>query len=108
MIRGTTPSEELLVECDIIGWKTYVTIKGLGGQVELTNDRLDMELVEEDGEPMTKVTFRLTQKETLKLKPGKAEVQVRAVQAGNPEDAIATETADITVTKILKEGEIHA
>ena len=108
MIRGTTPTEELLVDYDVIGWTCYVTIKGLGAQIDLTNDRLDMELVEEDGVEVTRIRFALTQKETLKLKPGKAEVQVRAVRAGSPEDAIATEVGDITVKKILKEGEIHA
>ena len=63
---------------------------------------------EGDEETVTEITFTLTQKETLKLKPGKAEVQLRAVMGADPETAIASEIATLEVGKILRDGEIHA
>jgi hypothetical protein len=100
MRRGTTPTYTLTVDMDLTGWTCYVTLKGLGKLLNLEGERLAVE----GGEQST-VTFELTQAETLALKPGKCEVQLRAAKNGA---AIATDIATLDVGRILRDGEIHA
>ena len=100
MIRGTTPTITLELDADLSDWVVYVTMKGIGGTVEISGDRL--EYGESDGGYT--VTYGLTQRETLKLKPGKCEVQIRAVKDGT---AVATDIAKLDVGRILKEGVIN-
>lgn len=99
MRRGTTPTLTLHVGMDMTGWTVYVTMKGVGGSLELTNDRLDVQ----GGDDPT-IRFELTQAETLRLKPGKCSVQVRAVKDGY---AVATDIKQFEVGKVLKEGIIY-
>lgn len=108
MRRGTTPTYDLYVDDDLTGWTLYLTIKGVGGRIDLGDDRLDREIVVVDGVTMTKLTFTLSQVETLRLKVGRAEVQLRAAQGPDPADATASDCDYIEVEKILRDGVIHA
>lgn len=100
MIRGTTPTITLEVDTDLSEWTVYVTMKGAGGAVELTNPRLEFA---DEGEAHL-IMLALTQQETLRLRPGACEVQIRAVK---DDVAVATNIAKLDVGRILKEGVIH-
>ena len=101
MLRGTTPTITLEVDADFSdGWTVYVTMKGIGGTVELTNERL--EFSQEEGANI--IQMALTQQETLRLRPGKCEVQIRAIKDGL---AVGSDIAALDVGRILKEGVIR-
>ena len=102
MIRGTTPDYLLtipgydLTECTI-----YVTVKQSLQLVTLDNERLSVSLEDE----ATYISFRLTQSETLKFKPGDAEIQVRFIDSDGL--ALATETGHIQIMPVLLEKVIE-
>lgn len=106
MIRGTTPTETLTVDKNISDHTIYVSYKSGGNIVTVTNDRMDIEYVPgADGQPeSTIVTFTLTQKETLSLGVGTAEVQIRAIKNGT---AVATSKKNVEVEPIILDGEIN-
>lgn len=98
MHRGTTPEYELIVDMDLTGWTCYVTLKWSKTEVTLEADRLDV-----TGGEQSTVRFSLSQEESLKFRPGKAHIQLRAIKDGV---AVATDIATVSVGKILKDGEI--
>lgn len=106
MRRGTTPTYELVVEdADISSWSVIVTLKAAHRRIDLSGERLTVEASTEEGAEQTVITFSLTQNETLSLREGKCEVQVRAVKGAQ---AVATDIGEIEVLPILLDGEIHA
>lgn len=105
MRRGTTPTIPLTVDKDISdGWTIYATFRSGSHEVELTNDRMTIELEPETETEQAKtlINVTLTQEETLAMH-GSAEVQIRAIKDGT---AIATDIQRVDVGRILKDGVI--
>lgn len=101
MRRGTTPTISLAVQgCDLTGCTIYATLKQ--GTTIITKTGNDLTVL--PATDHTGVTFDLTQTDTLKLKPGKAAVQIRWIDSNGI--ALATDISEIDVTPILLEGEI--
>lgn len=102
MRRGTTPTLELtLTGVDSIASDTlYVTVKQSQKEITKTNDALTVVV----GETDTVISLYLTQQETLSLKRGTAEVQVRGISSLG--DAWASDIATINIKEILKDGVI--
>lgn len=101
MRRGTTPTYIQTIDGYNLTDKTvYVTIKDKWSMLTLTNDV--QSIVYDDGASV--VAFRLTQEQTLSFREGKAEVQVRFIDAEGI--AKATDIKLITVERILKPGVI--
>lgn len=98
MIRGTTPTLEFVLpfKASILA-EAYVTLAQAGGVV------LDKPLSEctLDGD---KMIVKLTQEDTLKLKTGLVEIQIRAKTGDG--NAIASDIILTSAQKILKEGVI--
>ena len=108
MRRGTTPTLELEVDKDIIGWTRYITFRQGSTEFTLENDRQTAVL---EGES-TVISVVLTQEETLSLKAaedvskpcgGKVEVEVRAIKNGT---AVGSDIAKVRVEQILLDGVI--
>ena len=98
MIRGTTPDYILTIDgYDLTDKTVYVTISQGHKKLTKTGNELS---VSADAEGST-ITFRLSQRDTLGLSVGAAEVQVRFIDSSGM--AFATETATITVSKVLLE-----
>lgn len=98
MIRGTTPTLEFILPFDTsLISEAYVTLAQAGDVV------LDKPLSEcaLDG---NKMTVKLTQGDTLKLKTGLIEIQIRAKTIDG--DAIASDIILTSAQKILKDGVI--
>lgn len=98
MIRGTTPTLEFVLPFDTsLLAEAYVTL-AQGDEVVL-----DKPLSEctRDG---NKLTVKLTQEDTLKLKTGLVEIQIRAKTENG--DAIASDIILTSAQKILKDGAI--
>ena len=99
MRRGTTPTITCSIKgADLTGSKVYATIKQ--GEVEIDIEDPTIESTETG----CTVTIHLTQAQTLTLRSGRANIQLRWIDANNT--ALATTVASLTVHKILKEGEI--
>ena len=103
MIRGTTPAYTLTIAgYDLTQMTVFVTVRGqYGTLVTKTGDALT---VTADATGST-IAFRLTQEETLALTVGRAEVQVRFIDANGI--ALATEIAPVTVERVLLGGVIE-
>lgn len=101
MRRGTTPLVSLVVYgYDLTDCAVYATIRQGTNIITKTGEALTIEAVGND----TAVTFGLTQQDTLGLTKGKANVQIRWIDADGV--ALATDIADIQIDGILLEGEI--
>lgn len=102
MIRGTTPTYTLFVEgYDLTGTTVYVAISKNGEVLVLSGERLSVT----GGEEESIVAFGLTQEETLALKEGTAQIQVRFIDSAGV--AYATDIRRVTVGKVLQEGVIE-
>ena len=79
MRRGTTPTLELtLTGVDAIASDTlYVTLKQSQREITKTNDDLSIEA----GETESVINLYLSQQETLSLRKGTCEIQVRGINA---------------------------
>ena len=101
MRQGTTPTYTLAVDdYDLTDKTVFVTISRKDKSVTLTGNRLTVAC---DGTDSI-ITFRLTQRETFSLPLGKAEVQVRFVDAEGV--ALATEIVPIEIDRVLQAGVI--
>lgn len=102
MIRGTTPDYILTIDgYDLSGKTVFVTISQNGQKLTKTNSELSI-ATDESG---STIAFILSRRDTLRLKVGSAEVQVRFIDAGGT--AWATEIATLTVSKVLLERVIE-
>lgn len=102
MIRGTTPTYTLFVEGhDLTGTTVFVTFKNDRRKLVLSGERLSVT----GGEEESIVAFGLTQEETLALKEGTAQIQVRFIDSAGV--AYATDIGKVTVGKVLQEGVIE-
>ena len=98
MIRGTTPTNIFNVDADM----------RTASAIYITYDQDGTTIFEKELEDITveekKLTVTLTQEETLKLKPMKTRIQIRAKF---PDDsAIASNIIETTASAILKDGVI--
>lgn len=102
MRRGTTPTLELtLTGVDAIASDTlYVTLKQSQREITKTNDDLSIEA----GETESVINLYLSQQETLSLRKGTCEIQVRGINALG--DAWASDIAAINIKEILRDGVI--
>ena len=104
MRRGTTPGYILEISgYDLTECTVFVTISQNGKKLALQNDRL---ILEYDSEmDISRIMFELTQQETLEMRMGKAEIQVKFIdETGYVE---ATEIGRIGVLPILHEDVIQ-
>lgn len=102
MRRGTTPTLELtLTGVDAIASDTlYVTLKQSQKEITKTNPDLSVE----DGDSASVINLYLSQQETLSLRKGTCEIQVRGINALG--DAWASDIATINIKEILRDGVI--
>jgi len=82
MVRGSTPDYVLRINADLTGMIVYVTIAQPGRMVTLDMDELRIV----PGTHASYVHFRLTQEESLRLRPGRAYVQMHFVPAESGDD----------------------
>ena len=101
MIRGTTPDFLLTVNADLVDKAVFVTISQPRTRLTLTGDDLG---IASDGTNSV-IQIRLTQKQTLALSVGKADIQVRFIDENGI--ARATEIKTLDVTRVLLERVIH-
>lgn len=102
MIRGTTPDFILEIEgYDLTGMTVYVTISQ--GFVKLTKSNDDLDIRVNGGN--SEIWLSLTQADTLALRVGSADVQVRMIDRDGHADA--TETATVNISRVLLEGVIR-
>lgn len=99
MKRGTTPTITLTVDMDLTEWTCYVAFATGCKELVINDDRLTKEF---DGTTTT-IQLTLTQDETLGLRVGCANVQIRAIKDGT---AIATDIETVSVGSILQDGVI--
>ena len=98
MIRGTTPTLEFVLPFDTsLLAEAYVTLEQ-SDEVVLDKPLSDCTLDD------NKMTVKLTQEDTLKLKIGLIEVQIRAKTVDG--DVIASDIILTSAQKILKDGVI--
>lgn len=96
--RGTTPTHIFNTDVDLSEAEViYITYRQ-GSKTVLEKAKEDIEVEE------SKLSVRLTQKETLAFKASKVKVQIRA--RFNDGSAIASNIIDTTAEAILKDGEI--
>lgn len=102
MRRGTTPTLELtLTGVEEISADTlYVTLKQSQREITKTNTDLSIEA----GETESVINLYLSQQETLSLRKGTCEIQVRGINALG--DAWASDIATINIKEILRDGVI--
>jgi hypothetical protein len=99
MRRGTTPTLTCTVNgADLSSTTFYVTIEQ--DEVELNIKNPDCKTTETGCE----ITVVLTQEQTLQLRSGRAQIQIRWIDENGTASATPVKTLD--VEKILKEGEI--
>jgi hypothetical protein len=98
--RGTTPSITVTVPMDLTGYTCYLSIGRKPKAPYFTADNSQM--VAEYGET-SKLTFTLTQEQTLACKAGKALVQLRIIDG---DAALASTMAEVEIFDIVKDGEI--
>ena len=100
MRRGTTPTITCKITgADLSGSNIYITIQQGGTEITILNPTVE---TTEDGCIMV---ITLTQEQTLRLKKGVADIQIRWVDPNGT--ALATNVAQITVEKILRDGVIE-
>lgn len=101
MRQGTTPTYTLTISgYDLTDKSVFVTVSSRGKKITKTNDALSIAY----SEGASTIAFQLTQKDTLSLGLGQAEVQVRFISADG--NAKATNIANMTVERILLPGVI--
>lgn len=97
MRRGTTPNITFNVNLDLTKAQLYISFAQKGVVVlEKTTNELNVE--------SEKITCSLSQKDTLKLKKGQLECQIRYIFDNG--DAGASNIMSANIKEILKDGEI--
>ena len=105
MRRGTTPDYIFTIDGhDLRRSTVFVTIRQDEKQITLTGERLEVGY-DGMGEGRTTIAFRLTQEETLGLRDGQAQAQVRWVEADGT--AMCTGIDAIGVAPVLLEEVIR-
>lgn len=105
MYRGTTPNLYLELETDMDltnAKQIWMTIES--SLSVLNKDKEDIHVITSEDPGVQTLIVSLSQKDTLKLSPGKAKVQVRILMNNNK--AYTTDVAIVNVCDILREGVI--
>lgn len=98
MIRGTTPTFEVIVEGANLTDKTaFLTLSQGDRKITLTNDRLRIV----PGDPDSTIAFTLTQCETLCMKKGGVSIQLRFIDDGGV--AWASNIVSVSIDPVLLE-----
>lgn len=98
--RGTTPNIVVTVPMDLTGYSCYLSIGKVPGEPYVTVDNSQMMA---DYGPETKLTFKLTQEQTLDCSSGDAYLQLRLV---DNDTAMATTMGKIDVLDVIQDGVI--
>lgn len=99
MRRGTTPTLTCKIDgADLTNCHSFVTIRQGGYELDIENPEV---VATETG---CTITIILTQEQTLKLKAGIIEIQIRWITSDGT--ALATNIETVEVHKILKQGVI--
>lgn len=103
LIRGTTPTIEMIVKNDDIDLHniTQVWIY-VSQQKKVKIDKLYDDVEFDYENRIMRVKF--TQEDTLELKAGEAIIQIRALLSDGT--ALATFASDVSIAEVYKEGEI--
>ena len=108
MYQGTTPALTFKVPgYDLTDMTVIVSIRGRNGG-ELNKTGTDLVITYNDdvsGKEYSLVACRLTQKETLNLRPGDASCQIRFVDSNG--EAWATRKANVNVYDVIYKAVIH-
>ena len=99
--RGTTPVVVVTAPMDLTGYTCYLSIGKVTGEPYVTIDNTQM-IAAEYG-PESKLTFELTQEQTLDCSAGDAYVQVRLIDNDN---AMATTMGKIDILDLILDGVI--
>ena len=100
MIRGTTPDLILTLPVDLTDCTVYVTLGRRPTMITKTGG----DLIVTPGATSSTIEIWFTQEDTLSLREGQAEIQVRYINA--EARAYATNVKTVTVGKVLLEGVI--
>lgn len=101
MIRGTTPDYILTLDADLTDKTVYVTVAQSNKIITKTGDDLAI-TVDTSGEtPVSEIAFWMTQEDTLSLREGAADIQVKYIDANGV--VSGTEIASIVVKRTLLE-----
>ena len=98
--RGTTPIIAVTVPMDLTGYTCYLTIGKVPGEPYVTVDNSQM--TAEYGE-VTKLTYTLTQEQTLDCAAGDAYIQLRLIDNAS---ALASSMGAIEIFDVLRGGVI--
>lgn len=101
MIRGTTPDFTLTLPVDLTDCTVYVTVRDRRTAITKSGEELSVTA----GTGSSVILMWLTQEDTLKLKEGGAEIQVRYINEAGV--AKATECKPVDVKKVLYEKVIE-
>jgi len=105
MYRGTTPNLYLELETDLDlanAKEIWLTIQSQRSILNKEKEDIEVRTTEDPGVQLLIVS--LTQKDTLRLTEGKAEVQVRILMSNGK--AYSTDIAYVDVNQILRDGVI--
>ena len=98
MIRGTTPFFTLAIDgYDLTDKTVYVTIAQNNVKIIKTGD--DLQVTYAEG--LTGIVVMLTQRDTLKLKKGRAYVEVKFIDSGGIVYATNTKRIDVVENTLL-------
>ena len=103
-IRGTTPSIDVTVKSELdlhLLTQVWLRISQQKGKVAVDKDISDIINIDYDKNLMI---FKVTQEETLSLKPGEAEIQIRLLL--NDGTALACDAETVEIGDINKDGVI--
>ena len=99
--RGTTPSVVCRLAEDLSDFDCYLSIGRVGrDMLTITNDQMEFGTVGD----AHKIVVTLTQAQTLALKMGEYEMQLRAVNVHG--EAVASGPVPVTIAGIIHEGAI--
>ena len=101
MIRGTTPDLILTLPVDLTDCTVYVTLGRKPRLVTKTGE----DLVVTPGATSSTIEVWFTQEDTLSLREGQAEIQVRFIDS--EDKAYATNCKNVVIGKVLLEGVIN-
>lgn len=101
MIRGTTPDLILTLPVDLTDCTVYVTLGRRPTMITKTTG----DVVVTPGTTSSTIEVWFTQEDTLSLRAGQAEIQVRFINSQGK--AYATNCKIVTIGKVLLEGVIE-
>lgn len=100
--RGTTPTIQLVVNADLTDYTCVLSFgKYKRPTLTISNDKMLFELVDEN---TSRLSFYLTQKDTLSLPKGVTGMQLRCIK---DDSAFATDVIPLEVLDVINERELR-